>query len=58
MFLYGIFELLKAHIRLRNYVLAHVGWGTWNRTKINGFKGHCPTVRRSPNVPILYIIFR
>src|SRR3989344_4261047 len=25
------------------------GWGTWNRTKINGSKGHCPTVRRSPN---------
>ena len=24
--------------------------GTWNRTKINGFKGHCPTIRRSPSV--------
>ena len=24
-------------------------WGTWNRTKILGFKGPCPTFRRSPN---------
>gem|GEM_PF-6550831 len=23
--------------------------GTWNRTKIHGFKGRCPTIRRSPN---------
>ena len=25
-------------------------WETWNRTKIHGFKGRCPTFRRSPNV--------
>src|ERR1700722_16407272 len=23
--------------------------GTWNRTKIHGFKGRCPAFRRSPN---------
>ena len=27
-------------------------WETWNRTKIHGFKGRCPTVRRSPNITI------
>ena len=31
------------------FELAQVCWETWNRTKINGFKGHCPTFRRSPN---------
>ena len=29
--------------------LARVGWETGNRTPIKGFKGLCPTVRRSPN---------
>ena len=29
--------------------MATKGWETWNRTKIHGFKGRCPTVRRSPN---------
>ncbi len=27
---------------------AFISWGTWIRTKIDGFKGRCPTVRRSP----------
>jgi phosphoglycerate dehydrogenase-like enzyme len=26
-----------------------IGWGTGIRTPINGFKGHCPTIRRFPN---------
>ena len=25
----------------------HVGSGAWIRTKIDGFKGHCPAIRRS-----------
>ena len=29
--------------------LAKDSCGTWIRTKINGFKGHCPTIRRSRN---------
>src|SRR5258708_263771 len=29
--------------------LSQTGWGTWTRTKIEGFKGPCPTIRRSPN---------
>ena len=24
-------------------------WEAWNRTKIHGFKGRCPTIRRPPN---------
>ena len=27
-----------------------IGCGTWIRTKILGFKGRCPTIRRSRNI--------
>src|SRR3989344_3841042 len=27
-----------------------IGWGTGIRTPILGFKGPCPTIRRSPNI--------
>lgn len=50
----GIFGLL-ASVRPRSTLGC---WGTWNRTKINSFKGYCPTVRRSPNVPYSAIKLR
>ncbi len=37
-------------MRLERDNLALVGWETGNRTPIKGFKGLCPTVRRSPNI--------
>ena len=33
-----------------------VGWGTGNRTPIKGFKGLCPTVRRSPKIINLFLL--
>ncbi len=30
------------------------GCGTWTRTMIDGFKGRCPTIRRSRNNAKLY----
>ena len=34
----------------------HVGSGTWIRTMTDGFKGRCPTIRRSPNIKADYRI--
>ena len=34
---------------LRFRVVLRGCWGTWDRTKIHGFKGRRPTIRRSPN---------
>src|SRR3989338_3087516 len=39
-----------------SYTVLFFGWETWNRTKIHGFKGRCPTIRRSPN--LLKIFFK
>ena len=41
---FGASEELACH----SVALAKDGWGTWIRTMADGFKGRCPTTRRSP----------
>lgn len=33
---------------------AQRGWGAWTRTKINGTRNRCPTIRRHPNF-LIYV---
>ena len=40
---------------LAKTVILFFGWEAWNRTKIDRFKGDCPTVRRPPKITSLLL---